>query len=648
MKIHYLILIICLTVCSYGYSFPTNRTIVPGEHQGTLNALTADSRGYIFSAGADGFLGIWDSTNRTIVDRFQLSAYPIYTVSLNEKQSSIAVVNCTVEEMYEIAVWNYSTKEQLWSRIINKPVSFLSYSADYSFLIIAGNTFVGVVLLNAETGEQLNAPQINVPVRFAATGNSAKTMLIYASETLSYWNVGDGTMLQQVPVPSALNSPLLFGNNRFLAGIHSSGLMILDAVSGSIIAHDSSITSGLLVPGASNSMECISIAQEHITRIRIHQNGMLEKSVLISLPHTIPTVTAAFPVRNVSLALGTASGTVWLLRQNGDIHEFTTWRQQKIKNVTVLGTSLVFLTETGFVATIPVDFHELDSQAWINGEYSLYTELCAGPVQETGYSLLFWSPGTTRSFPILKFIDSFGFDTEIPLSTLSLRFPLRSVSTLGSNALFLDSMGTIQIISLVTGEKIGSYTIIGARAAAFLDEENLIIGRETSIQSPFLYLNMVTGETVPVYYPANLGSTVYIADDGTTFAAAVDERQTSLLRLQPWSSHDPVVLAQYPLTTALNIAVVGGNLAIMVAENGAYLSKTGARFGRTESVPIRLINGKSYFITVNADGSIAWFEPDRATLVAQFYLYNRNWILEKGEISISGFVETNITAAGTW
>jgi hypothetical protein len=86
---------------------------------------------------------------------------------------------------------------------------------------------------------------------------------------------------------------------------------------------------------------------------------------------------------------------------------------------------------------------------------------------------------------------------------------------LGSLALFLDSSGNVQVLSLDSQTVEFSFTSAGSLDAAFLDERNIVLARGVAAaNSPFLKVNIVTGETVPLQYPAPAGIRVFRGGGG--------------------------------------------------------------------------------------------------------------------------------------
>ncbi|MDR2482260.1 MAG: hypothetical protein LBD08_01360, partial [Treponema sp.] len=193
---------------------------LPGKHRGAVNALAVDAQGRILSAGADGFLGIWNPGENALEERFQLSPYALTAIALRPGAEQAAVAENDSLGRCRVSVWDYRGKRNLFTLPLRDPVSYLCYSAAGNFLIIARSGRNGVLFLHPETGEALPglpAPEgLDSSVSFAATGKSERTMIVYSPlGSLSYWELDSGTEIRRFPVPPNLAPPVLFGNNRF-------------------------------------------------------------------------------------------------------------------------------------------------------------------------------------------------------------------------------------------------------------------------------------------------------------------------------------------------------------------------------------------------------------------------------------------------
>jgi hypothetical protein len=235
------------------------------------------------------------------------------------------------------------------------------------------------------------------------------------------------------------------------------------------------------------------------------------------------------------------------------------------------------------------------------------------------------------------------------LEKLRLRQPLRSVSLLGNQALFLDTSGTITLASADSGAGTFAYTAAEPLDISFYDDRNIIIGQAAAGKmAPFLLVNTVTRETVPFIYPAAAGAALYRAPDGRVYGGVVDSSPdrdvTALLLLNMERPSASARLLEYPgEDTAFIIARSGQSLASTIGGNGPTIfGKQGIiPFEWIPSLPETLIGSDNYFIVLGKDGSISWHNPFNGSLLARLRLAEKEWILDTTEYGLRGPINKN-------
>jgi hypothetical protein len=187
-----------------------------------------------------------------------------------------------------------------------------------------------------------------------------------------------------------------------------------------------------------------------------------------------------------------------------------------------------------------------------------------------------------------------------------------------------------------------SFSSVGSLDAAFVSRDAVILGRSgVSGNTPFLIINLATGETVPLPYPSSAGARVYRGPSGTLYAAGVDQEagspRTSIIRLDTANPVQSVRLVEYQgEDTLFSLAESSGALASNLGGEGAVLFSSGGmlNFERSPGLPGRLIEGGPYFIVIDGDGNLCWHDPRSGKLLALFRLYDDEWILlrEQGDV----------------
>jgi hypothetical protein len=190
---------------------------------------------------------------------------------------------------------------------------------------------------------------------------------------------------------------------------------------------------------------------------------------------------------------------------------------------------------------------------------------------------------------------------------------------------------------------------MGLLDAAFISNTVLILARSAiSGNSPFMTLNMNTGETVPLSYPYSAGVKVYRGASGALYAVAVSEQPeqggsggttTSILQLNLTNRADTVRLVDYHgEDTQFSLAESSGGLAATIGGEGAaiYSASQVQNLERAAGLPHRLLNGGQYLINLDMDGSILWHDSNSGKLLAIFRLRSSTWTLQTEQRTISG------------
>jgi WD40 repeat protein len=616
-------------------------------HSGAVSIMAFDVvRNYVLTAGMDGFLGIWNVKTFAAVDRFQVSPYPVRSMILRPGKSQIALVESDGVGTYRISAWDYGLKQNLFTLRFRDPVTFINYSAAGNFLIVAGSARAGVVFIHPETGAALDSPPNQTGnIVFAATGRSERTMMTYASSgRITYWELNTGRMIQNSVSPPNLGSPILFGNNRYLCGTDSNGLVVLDAVTGKELARDRNVDRGKLFPVASSDLlEFLYLGTLHnsanrgtitLTHYAITTSGTLEGSNRPTVS-AMPLISSGVGAGGGSVALGTVDGGVWIFAAaHPEPQPLNRARLTRIQSAAVSGDSLAFLTGDGHISILPLDFHQIRDRDTINLENSKGNTHISGDPSTRG-RFLFWQSGDTRSYPVLVNGAGTRARTDSILGRLALRHPLRSVSLLDNQILLLDSAGNITVLSTETGNSKFTYAATDPLDVAFFDSENIIIGHaDLSQNAPFFLVNTITEETVPFNYPATVGAKLYRASDGSVYGGVVegssDSATTALLLLDIESPEASKRLVEYQgEDTSFLVAQSGDSLASTIGGSGPTLhsSRGFAAFERTPSLPENLIGCENYFIVLGKDGSINWHNNASGSLLARLWLLETEWIL---------------------
>jgi hypothetical protein len=230
----------------------------------------------------------------------------------------------------------------------------------------------------------------------------------------------------------------------------------------------------------------------------------------------------------------------------------------------------------------------------------------------------------------------------------------------------MESTGNLTVVSpLDNNSRPFTFFSVGLMDAAFINHERIILGRSAiSGNTPFLLLNITTGETVPLAHDSQAATTVYRGESGNIYAAAVspqsesaDEAEnrgftpegivTSILQLDMSNSVNSTRLFDfYGEDTYFSLTEMSGGKAdsnagrIAATINGEeaaiYSSDEIQKIDRTAGLPLRLLDGGPRLISVDRDGSIAWHDSDSGKLLAILRFYPNEWALQTEKEIVRG------------
>ena len=633
---------------------------ISGGHRGNITALIHKGD-EVISSGDDGFIVIWNIDQRAALMRFQLTTYKIEALVSHPQKDEICIVEAGGPNNYRISAWNYRLKQKLFSVRSAEPVTFINYSARGSFIIAAGLNGSPLALLDSETGRIVDIPGIPAgSIAFAATGRSERNMLLYQTEyennlsfessfissvhggQILYLDLDSGSVTSHFQAPGNLSNPVIFNNNSFIAGINSDGLLLIDAASGAVFDSIENIDKDALLYPSNNELYCLS--RSTLYRFSVNADGKLATRQEQPLSFDTGPVTAF--VFNGSAVFASVNGGLFILGPQNTISPMTHNFQTRITEIAAGRKNIAALTEDGDLCFIPLDYRLLRNQNITlvkKDGYGWITHFTAAGEDQ----FILWQSANTRYTPQIITADL----KATPANFLTGRFPLRAISSLDSNGdgnssgklLVLDTAGNLSVYNAdnISAGAGFTFSSAGAVDAAFVNDEYIILCRSAiNNNSPFLFINYKTGETVPVFYGARTALTVTAGKSGNVYAETAehdgDGYKTVVIKLSLDRGGAPATIFEYPQEAArLSIAESAGRLAVACDSEGAFfIADETISFERTSALPVKLLGCDEFFLSLDSEGNIAWHDSNNGKVLAVFNLRADQWILQnKGEIS---------------
>jgi hypothetical protein len=311
--------------------------------------------------------------------------------------------------------------------------------------------------------------------------------------------------------------------------------------------------------------------------------------------------------------------------------------KRRILEIAASEKNIAFLTENGYLCIIPLDFRLLRR----NSNLSLinksgYTRLTA---LDKKNQFILWQSTNIRN--TAQLINAENLENSENISYLSGRFPLRAISSLNNKLLVLDNAGNLSIRDIENSPEKAEFTFtsVGSIDADFINDEHIILCRRViNNNSPFLFINYKTGETVPVFYNARVVLTVMTGKNGNIYAETIEQNEdisvSKVIDLSPvfkgGRTENPATVIEHQGEAAwLSIAESAGRLAISIGSEGAYLIMDRIiNFERTNALPVKLLGHDDFFISLDTEGKIAWHDNRSGRILAVLSLHDTGWTLQ--------------------
>ena len=632
------------------------------KHRGTVNAVVHKGD-TILSAGEDGYLEIWNPRSAAAVQRFQVSPYSIAAMAGRPNREEVCIVESDGQGQYRISAWNYKEHRKIFSQGFGDSVNHISYSAGGTFIIAARTGRTGLTLIDSASGNSLRTPSSLLGiVSLAVTGRSERNMAVYhSSGILSYWDLETGRETSRLETPANFASSVLFSNSRFFAGVNAQGLAVIHATTGEILGRDSAVPADSLLCAADDTLICLVRKPDspaELYRYSIDRNGRLASGGKANIAAAGMsrddrfTAFDAFGSGFGSIVLGTASGSVIIAGTDGRAQILASGEQTPVIDAAVSGETLAFLAGNGTIGFIPLNYSQLPAGRLIrmerNSEGSNRITAFAGENGETG-RFIFWQNKNNQVQPVIRSQSAGSPKTE--LSVTMLKSPISSAASFAGKILFMDATGNLTVI-VPFGENKGSlfnYFSVGLMDAGFIDGERLIIGRSAvSGNTPFMIINISTGETVPLPHPSQAVITIHRGLTNSLYAAIIlaqssanepEGIRTAVLRLNLTNIANSAKLIDFQgEDTQFSLVETPSGVAATIGGEGASIYTSGGtqKLDASSGIPVKLINGDQFLISLDSDGNLAWHDSRSGKLLAVFRLQPDRWTLQTERGIING------------
>ena len=480
----------------------------------------------------------------------------------------------------------------------------------------------------------------------------------------------------------------MFANYRFLAGQDSGRLFVIDAVSGKAFFETDAVPGSILYcanytdtsfsrvyPVYGEEGAVGGIKRENFT---VNANGTVERGeMFVSLNASFTTVAPVStesdaPVNAHGFLCGSDDGRLALATEGAEAADFFLFRNQigLLDAAALPDSTIAFTSENGYGAFIPADFNELlelDSIALFSANSS--NRVSPG----SGNSFLFWHygggaalTGLGHIFPFVKTKDGTPLPSATPEEAVNEYViddsgrSLRSAAISGGNVLLLDFSGGITIHSLEDGRRVFSYTSALSLDVVFAGDRSILVARNAEagrVTAPLLLVDTVSGETLPVTYPALAAFMLYKDRTGSIYCAVLKNSgldiKTEVIKFNAQNPETSETILQYNGEDTdfsfIAYGAAGGDgevietFASTVGGEDAFIGPIekaegyGAITGEKKAVergpafPQKLLPWNENFAALDGEGTVSWYDGFSGKLLAMLRFYETEWLLSTAE-----------------
>lgn len=593
-------------------------------------SLESDFDKSFFTIGKDGFLVKWTSDDQG--EHYQISDMEIRMAAVSPNGKEIAVYETDGGSINRVSVWNWDTLSRKFARRFSDSITSLSYSSKGTFIIAGTATVDGAVFIRANDGAVVDKIHDSTGiVSYAATSSTEKTAVMYSpAGNLSYYNMTTGRLKQKFPLMQGLEQAVLFNNNLYLAGVKDNTIYISHALSGNILSTVNAENAIILQSKSDSNLYYLENDMKGSYSLKMLEN---DSNQGVSQPRIVKTFKGPQGAA-AAITCGTKLGGEILLGSNsGNVYRTTSTAETDVQNFSLL-------TENTYdkildMSPIGEDFYFLTRKSVYKSSYDtgIVNRLGENPGQTQiityGDKLILWSKGTREP------VQLYDYSKPELKNLFTPKNNIQSVRLFGTKIIELESNSTVNLFDMENNSLKEVYTGAGLQDAVLCSDGKLYVAKSfaTNPRSSLLCVDLTTRETVPMNLKGNVAFALSVQDnniygisiqsqDNTKKTIVfkfniISKMTTSILRLNDEDS-DAFTYLRYPFLYT--------NIGKDTIRSCNLSSNSNFQFRRSASLPIKVCQNATRVVVLNKDGSISWYNSDKAPVLADWYLTrDGNW-----------------------
>lgn len=611
------------------------RVVINSGHIGPVYSMAVDERNnLLFSGGEDGTIRTWDIDANKLISLLQPSHYPIMKIALHPRRPYVAAVRKNGINSYQLTVWNWERKTELYTKSLEEMPLHLRYSPKGTYIIYSRAAWDSLTFLQSITGRKLDLlSEDSGIVSYFDLSPTENTILTYSpSGCIDYYDTDNGKRKYSFKTIPNLEKICFTANLRFMAATDKKRFLLIDLTNGKVLAEADIENINTISANALTGEIMVLYPLENYHQVSVINaaSGEIKERKIAEISDIIPGE-GAYHIN-----------TLYIPQEAGDIAYFECVEnadENRIsRNTLAAVTSLAFAgNRMGFAAEGNVVF--IDSDFFSGTQYSISPNYFDVAMYDVPYSapmslcatedenFLLWQhqPGK------LTFID--GNSGKLIGPEATFESDLVEVTPSDGTILTLENSGTCSLLSKETLEKTFSYSGFGIKTAA-LAGDSIFLGksRASGFNAPILEVNHKTGETVPVFDSSIIiYKAKYNSLDRKIYALAVENSggsiQTVLKSFRAPSFRGTMELLSHKgedLTAHINFGPEKTEVYTTLGFEGVTGVSYGntSEYGEKEHIPRKVYIHNDFIYTINTDFSMTVWSKDRERKVMDFYMFN--------------------------
>lgn len=594
--------------CHLSFARETGSTRVSRRHAKAVMCLAPVSGAdAFFSGGEDGFvtlhaIGSGDET-------WQVSDMPIRLIAAHPSGDVVACYESDGFTTHRLSVWNWGKKTRLFAKRFRDSITSISWSARGSWIMVGNTSMDGFTVLDGKSGDArrvFKTPQGLVSL--SVTGSSESSVMTFGpSGKIRYIDASSGTERAAYDGPAEISKAVAHSNNRVISGFDGNSVILIDATKGAII---DSFASGEPFFATLPSESAPVWIERTATGYSIRSGK--EASAAFA-PSDGSAVTSAAALRGY-IALATDSGLVLTMPRGvysttpPVLAETQSESIIRVDDIVSSGDALYILAGgTVYASTDPSAFPR-----------RVFGGVRANRIDILGATFLLWSS-----------------DSPTPLVSTSLTgdgqrelySPAEGITSLNHNGgviSLVEGTSTVVVLRPETDGEPFRYSGAGLQDAVPLTRDSVIVSKSATSRSPFplLYINSVTGETVPLPVSGDLCFSLKLADPAKyelrgflvkggnppsteLFSLVADPKSVSSARVAVNATYkDEDLRATLSVDSRSILTNLGkASLAVIDSSTGRQRSMV-----RDYALPAKGAILGDFVVSLNYDGSLTWYD----------------------------------------